>query len=88
MKGGIMATPKKPTAAGQGSPAPAPAPVSVSVSASASSISHDAYGVMVDRHFADLVQNVPALRQTENHNETIKVREALKIELTKKEEEA
>jgi len=41
---------------------------------------------IIDRHFADLVQNVPALRQTDNHNALIKARESLKTALIKKEE--
>jgi len=42
----------------------------------------------VDRCFADLVSNIPALRETDNHNEVIKARESFKAALTKKEAEA
>jgi len=38
----------------------------------------------VDTAFADLVANVPALRQTDNHNATIKARESLKAALVAK----
>jgi len=48
--------------------------------------SHKSLATIIDRHFADLVQNVPELRQTDNHNALIKARESLKTALITKKE--
>jgi len=42
-----------------------------------------AMAIAVDQVFADLVANVPELRQTDNHNQILAARESLKIALIK-----